>query len=229
MENFKRQVKPKKKWKRVDNDLGELEKMMNRKPPKKSKPLATQPCPNPKCRGTGKFGARCYDTDWYKCGACSLQFHRVEESTRGKGITREDVENDANHAEGEDDMTTNANAKKADSNGEHTKKKVSAPPVGKKTAGRVIDKPATRPVLSASAVKKPESKAKASAPAPKKGDMLSKKITLLEKTNPKRPGSDSFKRYAKYKTGMTVEAFVDAGGTLADVRHDSGHDFIKLS
>jgi len=56
-----------------------------------------------------------------------------------------------------------------------------------------------------------------------------KKITLVEKTNPKREGSKAFTNYALYRTSKTVGDFLDAGGTMADVRYDSNKGFITLS
>lgn len=56
-----------------------------------------------------------------------------------------------------------------------------------------------------------------------------RKITLVEKNNPKREGSEGYKRYALYKTGMKVVDFVAAGGTTADIRHDTAKGFIKVA
>ena len=55
------------------------------------------------------------------------------------------------------------------------------------------------------------------------------KITLLVKDNPKRAGSDSHKRFALYTKNKTVEAFLKAGGTQADLGWDTKHKFIKVS
>lgn len=55
------------------------------------------------------------------------------------------------------------------------------------------------------------------------------KITLLAKDNPKRKNSGAAKRFGYYKTGMTVEQFLEKGGTLGDVKWDRDHEFIKLS
>lgn len=55
-----------------------------------------------------------------------------------------------------------------------------------------------------------------------------KKLTLLEKNNPKRSGSRAFDIYGLYKTCKTVGAFLDAGGTMSDIRYDSGKNFIQV-
>jgi hypothetical protein len=54
-------------------------------------------------------------------------------------------------------------------------------------------------------------------------------ITLLVKDNPKQEGSAARKRFALYKSGMTVEAALAAGLWAADIRHDSKREHIKLS
>lgn len=47
--------------------------------------------------------------------------------------------------------------------------------------------------------------------------------------NPKRPGSNAAKLFAKYKNGMTVEEFIAAGGTGAALKYDSDHGYIKVA
>lgn len=63
------------------------------------------------------------------------------------------------------------------------------------------------------------------------------KITLLAdkegnsygpKNNPKREGSKAHARFASYKTGMTVEAFLKGDGTTADLDNDVAKGFIKV-
>jgi len=46
--------------------------------------------------------------------------------------------------------------------------------------------------------------------------------------NPKKRGSKSHARFSLYEPGMTVSAFVDAGGTTADVRWDLARGYITL-
>jgi hypothetical protein len=46
--------------------------------------------------------------------------------------------------------------------------------------------------------------------------------------NPKRKGSKSFDKFAKYKDGMTVEQAAAAGVTGADLSWDTKHGFIKI-
>ena len=53
-------------------------------------------------------------------------------------------------------------------------------------------------------------------------------ITLLVDKNPKREGTKGAQAFSHYVAGQTVEAFVAAGGSLADVRWDAAHKFISL-
>lgn len=53
-------------------------------------------------------------------------------------------------------------------------------------------------------------------------------IRLLVTTNPKRPGTSSHDRFARYRDGMTVAQFVAAGGTTGDLTWDQTHSFIRL-
>lgn len=54
------------------------------------------------------------------------------------------------------------------------------------------------------------------------------KITLLAKENPKRKGTKAFKRFEKYRPGMTVQEALDAGVSWADLRWDNGHRLIRV-
>jgi len=55
-------------------------------------------------------------------------------------------------------------------------------------------------------------------------------ITVVSETNPKRPNSAAFGRFATYQTGMTVgEYLAKSGGTRQDLKWDSERGFIKLS
>ena len=53
-----------------------------------------------------------------------------------------------------------------------------------------------------------------------------KVITLLVKDNPKRGKSTA--RYDLYKSGMTINAYVAAGGYRADIAWDLHRDFISV-
>lgn len=55
------------------------------------------------------------------------------------------------------------------------------------------------------------------------------KITLLEKTNPKRKGSKAYKRYELYKKHKTIAGYLDGGGKRSTLRYDEKHGFIKTS
>jgi len=72
----------------------------------------------------------------------------------------------------------------------------------------------------------------AKAKAPKTGRTrrdANAKITLLVKENPKRKGTESCKRYDKYKSGMTVAEALKAGITPADLSYDVKHGNIKIA
>jgi hypothetical protein len=53
-------------------------------------------------------------------------------------------------------------------------------------------------------------------------------ITVLAATNPKRPSSKSYGRFALYVNGMTVKAALDAGVLTPDLAWDSKHGFITI-
>ena len=53
-------------------------------------------------------------------------------------------------------------------------------------------------------------------------------ITLLVTENPKREGAAGRQRFALYRTGMTVQDYLDKGGKRSDIRRDSRKGFIKL-
>jgi hypothetical protein len=54
------------------------------------------------------------------------------------------------------------------------------------------------------------------------------KIKILVDGNPKRQGSSSYKRFAKYENGMTVEEALKKGVKSADIHWDVKHNFIAL-
>jgi hypothetical protein len=53
-------------------------------------------------------------------------------------------------------------------------------------------------------------------------------IVYVSPTNPKKAGSASYDRFALYREGMTVDEFVQAGGTIADVKWDAERGHIRL-
>ena len=58
---------------------------------------------------------------------------------------------------------------------------------------------------------------------------LSRVITLLAATNPKKAGSKSAARFALYRTGLTVAQYCAAGGRVGDIQYDVKHGFISVS
>lgn len=54
------------------------------------------------------------------------------------------------------------------------------------------------------------------------------KITLLVTENPKKEGSKARERFQYYFEAPTVEKYLAAGGTYADVAYDVGHKFISV-
>lgn len=55
------------------------------------------------------------------------------------------------------------------------------------------------------------------------------KITVLVKENPKRPGTYRAKRFAKYKTGMTIRDYINAEGLPGDIRVDTEAGYIRIA
>lgn len=49
-----------------------------------------------------------------------------------------------------------------------------------------------------------------------------------KENNPKRKGTAAAKRFELYSDGMTVAAFLAAGGTNADLSNDVGHSYIEV-
>ncbi len=54
-------------------------------------------------------------------------------------------------------------------------------------------------------------------------------ITKLVTYNPKLPGSQARTRFHHYRSGMTVQEFLDAGGRTADIYHDIARSHIATS
>lgn len=69
-------------------------------------------------------------------------------------------------------------------------------------------------------------RARASSPR-SSGGSDPRKIAFVA-PNPKKPGSASFDRFAKYEVGMTVDQAVAAGVSRADIKWDSERSFIKF-
>lgn len=84
--------------------------------------------------------------------------------------------------------------------------------------------------MAKTATEKKEPKVKAPA-EPRKiaGFPKTAKITLAVTENPKRKGSESHTRFAKYKNGQTIEAYIAAGGTAGDVKWDLEKGYIKIA
>lgn len=84
-----------------------------------------------------------------------------------------------------------------------------------------------------------EKTAKEAKPKTVGGFALNSKITMgkngegkaydASENNPKRKGSKSFDKFAKYQDGMTVEQAAAAGITGADLAWDTKHGFIKIA
>ncbi len=84
---------------------------------------------------------------------------------------------------------------------------------------------------TATEAKAPKVKAEKPAKEPRKvaGFPKTAKITVVASENPKRQGSLAHTRFAKYKTGQTIEAFIAAGGTAGDVKWDLEAGHIKIA
>ena len=85
-------------------------------------------------------------------------------------------------------------------------------------------------VDGAKAVTKAEKPAKEAKPSKEvKAHTADKRtITVLAEKNPKREGSKSYDQFQLYYKNKTVEKFLAAGGTTADLRYDQKHENIEL-
>ena len=95
----------------------------------------------------------------------------------------------------------------------------------------LVGKPIQHLAEKASGVVKPSARAADTGPAKpdKPADpILSKIIRMIVDKNPKKPGSASALRFDRYRDGATVAACLEAGVTLADVRWDVAHKFVRL-
>lgn len=54
-------------------------------------------------------------------------------------------------------------------------------------------------------------------------------ITKLVQVNPKQLGSKAHQRFECYRTGMTVQEFLDAGGEKRDIYNDIARSYIATS
>ena len=55
------------------------------------------------------------------------------------------------------------------------------------------------------------------------------KITILVKENPKRKGTNAYKKFELYKKHKNIASFLEAGGKRSSLRYDEKHGYIKLS
>lgn len=78
---------------------------------------------------------------------------------------------------------------------------------------------------------------KVAAPKTCAGYQLTAVITLLKdkegkqysaENNPKRANSGAHKLFMKYREGMTVDAFVKAGGRASAIKYDVDHGYISV-
>lgn len=91
-----------------------------------------------------------------------------------------------------------------------------------KIVGRPIQRPDNRPKQATTG----RTQQKPKKPRPVLRD--DRVIRVLVETNPKRPGSKSHARFGLYEDGMTVQQFVQAGGTAADVKWDAERGYIRV-
>ena len=84
---------------------------------------------------------------------------------------------------------------------------------------------------------KAEAKPAAAKKEAKVDETLTKKVKVLADKNPKKEGSKAAARFALYKTGQTVEAYLTACVAVGesrrnarnDITYDLSHKFIELS
>ncbi len=51
---------------------------------------------------------------------------------------------------------------------------------------------------------------------------------IISQTNPKKKGTNSHKRYQKYKSAKSTVQFFNKGGTQADLMFDYQHGYVKF-
>jgi len=113
---------------------------------------------------------------------------------------------------GEDDIMASAKTSAA--------KKAATP------AKKAADKPAAKKSADKPAAKKAPAAEEAGTRGRKPNIDGSAKIKILVKENPKRAAAAT--RFALYKNGMTVDEYIAAGGTRADVNWDVKMEFIEV-
>ena len=79
-----------------------------------------------------------------------------------------------------------------------------------------------------STAKRPHGPAR-SGPRKRRTPFSGKKITKLQRENPRREGTHGHKSWELIKNGMTVDAYLDAGGRMNDLRWDLSRKRIKLT
>ena len=50
----------------------------------------------------------------------------------------------------------------------------------------------------------------------------------ISQTNPKKPKTNAYKRYQKYKSAKSTIQFFNKGGTQADIMFDYQHGYVKF-
>jgi hypothetical protein len=55
-----------------------------------------------------------------------------------------------------------------------------------------------------------------------------RKISWVSEKNPKKPGSAAHAKFSLYRVGMSIDEFIAAGGTMADVKWDTERGFIRM-
>jgi hypothetical protein len=122
----------------------------------------------------------------------------------------------------EPEMTTKGKVKKP-----AAEKTAPAPtPTKEATPAKEATPKKTKPA-KATPAKKPPAK-EVSKPIDTGKFAADSKIKVLVEANPKREGSESYKRFALYKDGMTVEEALTKGLTRPDLAWDTKHQFISI-
>lgn len=96
-----------------------------------------------------------------------------------------------------------------------------------KKASKKTDKKADK-----KADKKKPAKAEKKEKKPRKKSasaIVDGKISVLAKANPKRKGTNAFKKFELYKKHKSVADFLEAGGKRSSLRYDEKHGFIKVT
>lgn len=154
----------------------------------------------------------------------------VSEDADASGASETDGDPDESGETGEETVAEGDNSEQDAGSSEKApvarKKLKSAPKVAAKTSPKKPQTGKAKAMSAKSVSPKPAKKAAAGKGNGKISD--DDKIKLLVEENPHRQGSGRYKRWSKYKDGMTVAAAIKAGLNLGNIHHSVEDGHIKI-